>query len=292
MEIDLKFPKIYRLGHKEVRDILEGPVEVTEKIDGSQISFGILEKKLVVRSKNTEINPADVPNQFGNSYQSIQRIFSEGKLEEGYFYYGEAVRGLRHNVITYNRIPKGHIALYSIRKPDGIFESDFKVIENTAHSFGLDTVPLKHLGTISVQELEDILKQDSFYGPRMEGLVIKSSRKKFEMAKLVRDDYKEVSRHVIKNTIPLEQRISELFLQYKTHARWNKAIQHYLDAGNSPDDKKVIPSLIHEVIQDILEEEGETIKNSLFAMFRKQFIRTVTEGLADYYFNRENRDED
>lgn len=292
MEIDLKFPKIYRLGHKEVRNILEGPVEVTEKIDGSQISFGIIEKKLVVRSKNTEINPADVPNQFMNSYQSIQRIFSEGKMEEGYFYYGEAVRGLRHNVITYARIPKGHTALYSIRKPDGTFEPDFKVIENTANSFGIDTVPFKHIGTISVQELEDILKQDSFYGPRMEGLVIKSFRKKFEMAKLVRDDYKEVSRHVIKNSLPLEQRITELFLRYKTNARWDKAIQHYLDAGNSPDDKLVIPSLIKEVTQDILEEEGETIKNSLFAMFRKQFIRTVTDGLAEYYFNRENRDED
>lgn len=292
MQTDLKFPKIYRLGHKEVKDILDGPVEVTEKIDGSQISFGVLDKKLVVRSKNTEINPADVQNQFRNSYQSIQRIFSEGKLEEGYFYYGEAVRGFRHNVITYHRIPKGHIALYSVRKPDGTFEPDFKVIENTAHSFGIDPVPLKHIGTISEQELEDILKQDSFYGPRMEGLVIKSSRKKFEMAKLVRADFKEISRHVIKNTIPLEQRISELFLQYKTHARWNKAIQHYLDAGNDPEDKKVIPSLIHEVIQDILEEEGDTIKNTLFAMFRKQFIRTVTEGLADYYFNRGRQDED
>ena len=292
MQTDLKFPKIYRLGHKDVKDILDGPVEVTEKIDGSQISFGIIEKKLVVRSKNTEINPADVPNQFINSYQSIQRIFSEGRLEDGYFYYGEAVRGLRHNVITYARIPKGYIALYSVRKPDGTFEPDFKVIENTANSFGIDPVPLKHLGTISVQELEDILKQDSFYGPRMEGLVIKSSRKKFEMAKLVRDDYKEVSRHVIKNSLPLEQRITELFLQYKTNARWDKAIQHYLDAGNSPDDKLVIPSLIKEVTQDILTEEGETIKNDLFAFFRKQFIRTVTEGLADYYFNRENRDED
>lgn len=292
MQTDLKFPKIYRLGHKDVKDILDGPVEVTEKIDGSQISFGVIEKKLVVRSKNTEINPADVPNQFVNSYQSVQRIFSEGKLEEGYFYYGEAVRGFRHNVITYDIIPKEHIALYSIRKPDGTFEPDFKVIQNTANSFGIDSVPLKHLGTISVPELEDILKQDSFYGPRMEGLVIKSSRKKFEMAKLVRDDYKEVSQHVIKNSLPLEQRITELFLQYKTNARWDKAIQHYLDAGNSPDDKLVIPSLIKEVVQDILTEEGETIKDDLFAFFRKQFIRTVTEGLADYYFNRGRRDED
>jgi len=57
------YPNVYQLGHKLVSNVLDGYVLVQEKIDGSQISFGIDENgKLNMRSKNKEI---DVENPDG-----------------------------------------------------------------------------------------------------------------------------------------------------------------------------------------------------------------------------------
>jgi hypothetical protein len=45
------FPKIFALGTMYIRDIFEGAVEITEKIDGSQFVFGMIDGKLQLRSK-------------------------------------------------------------------------------------------------------------------------------------------------------------------------------------------------------------------------------------------------
>ena len=38
------YPDVYELGHKIVSDVLNGHVLVQEKVDGSQISFGVDER--------------------------------------------------------------------------------------------------------------------------------------------------------------------------------------------------------------------------------------------------------
>jgi len=45
------FPKIFTLGTDYISDIFKEEVEITEKIDGSQISFGKIEGELYMRSK-------------------------------------------------------------------------------------------------------------------------------------------------------------------------------------------------------------------------------------------------
>jgi len=45
------FPKIYSYGYKEVSGILTGEIEVTEKIDGSQFNFGLVDGEIYFRSK-------------------------------------------------------------------------------------------------------------------------------------------------------------------------------------------------------------------------------------------------
>ena len=44
------FPKIYAVGSSEVKDVFNGPVEITEKLDGSCIGFGKVDGELIVRS--------------------------------------------------------------------------------------------------------------------------------------------------------------------------------------------------------------------------------------------------
>lgn len=51
------YPKIYALGHKAIEELLHDDVCVQEKVDGSQISFGLLDGKLYISSKGAIIDP-------------------------------------------------------------------------------------------------------------------------------------------------------------------------------------------------------------------------------------------
>jgi hypothetical protein len=48
------FPKIFAIGQDYIKDIFDGEVEVTEKIDGSQFVFGKLAGELYFRSKGKQ----------------------------------------------------------------------------------------------------------------------------------------------------------------------------------------------------------------------------------------------
>lgn len=52
------YPKVYNLGHDAIREIFEDIVVVEEKVDGSQIGFGVFDGGLKIRSKGKEQYPA------------------------------------------------------------------------------------------------------------------------------------------------------------------------------------------------------------------------------------------
>ena len=45
------FPKIFAIGTDYIKDLFNGPVEITEKIDGSMFVFGKVDGELFMRSK-------------------------------------------------------------------------------------------------------------------------------------------------------------------------------------------------------------------------------------------------
>ena len=50
------YPSIYNIGHRYVVDLLNEPVLIEEKIDGSQFSFGVFDGELKCRSKGAQLN--------------------------------------------------------------------------------------------------------------------------------------------------------------------------------------------------------------------------------------------
>ena len=69
-----QYPKIYALGSVEVADILKEPVEVTEKVYGSQIGFGVIDGELIIRSKGSLIVPQQPNGLFKNATAYIISI--------------------------------------------------------------------------------------------------------------------------------------------------------------------------------------------------------------------------
>lgn len=286
------YPKIYALGSAEVRDILNEEVDVTEKIDGSQIGFGLVDGELVIRSKGALINHAMPPKMFRSAVAYIIRI--KDRLEPGLFYYGECLENPRSNKLKYERVPWHNVALYGIRD-GGVFLDGDKVTAEAAQ-LGLDRVPiLIEQERVTPDGLEELLiNTKSFLGGEIEGLVISSpyampgQREPFMQAKLVRPEFKEIKARGNRTPAPrgsIEETVREAFAAFCTEARWDKAIQHLREDGKIVGSNTDIGPIIKEIQKDVMEEEGEYVKEMLWTLYRKRFLTAVVDGFPKYYQN-------
>lgn len=302
------FPKIYTVGSSEVKDVFNGAVEITEKLDGSCIGFGIVDGELIVRSKNKELSLTKPESMFAGAVAYIKSI--REKLPKDVFFYGECVSKPRHNVLTYKTVPAGFVALFAmvdmgvwaakdssteLSSNDDKFHR-YDELADWAKVLGMGTVQLlwdKKIpeGMSVVPFLESLLSRESALGGRMEGVVIKNYNVPqilhgrycpITVAKLVSDNFKEVK---VKKIVKAEgmSKLDELFDMYRTEARWQKAIQHLEEKGELSYNAKDIGLVIQEAHRDLIEECEESFKNALYAMFRKQWLNAATSGAAEYY---------
>lgn len=281
------YPKIYSLHHEEAKGIFNTIVDIEEKVDGSQISFGLdADGVLRVRSKSAYIDVDHPPNQFSGAIQTIKNIVN--KLKPGWIYRGECLQRPKHNVLAYDRIPTGHIILFDIQNEDGNFVGRYSK-EDIVENLGLEYVPLLGDATIleSQEQLEALLERDSILGgQKIEGVVIKPITpyyiKQGEplIVKYVSDKFKEVKNKISSNT---KGGVDSIVDRYRTVPRWNKAIQHLEDQGLLTHSLKDMKLLVEEVQRDTIEECKEEIMEQLWAQYRQEFVRGIVKGLAQYY---------
>lgn len=286
------YPSIYALGHRYVKDIFTLPVVIQEKVDGSQISFGVNDAgELHIRSKGALIHAEAPEKMFAAGVDAIKTV--KYLLKSGYVYRGEYLKGLRQNILTYNRIPANHIILYDIE----VGLQDFltpQFLKQEAFRLGFEAVPVLFQGQWPVENgvegFKKLLELDSVLGgPKIEGVVIKNYAlmgpdKRTLMAKFVSEDFKETHAKVWKNQHPGKGDILALMIAaYRTEARWHKAVQHLRDSGLIEDAPKDIGLLIREVPLDVEKECAEEIKEKLYAHFWPQIRRGLTAGVVEWY---------
>lgn len=288
-----RFQKIHQLGTRYTHGIFEGPVEITEKIDGSQFGFGLLEGKLICRSRGNYLNLENPEKMFKKGVDYIKSI--QDKLPNNVSFYAEYLAKPKHNALAYERVPKNHFALYAIKK-DGIFLKR-KELHFWADALEIDAVPILGFGTIdtpeSIADLNQLLDRESYLGgQKIEGFVIKNYNKSFVIddiiytimcAKVVSDTFKERNHKSPKQGKDLFLAFCESF---RTEARWEKALIHLQEGGLIKNQSKDIGLLIKETHKDILEEHEEEIKEFLFKHFSKQVLKTSTNGLPEWYQNK------
>ncbi len=191
------YSQIYNLGHKAVLDILRGPVIVEEKIDGSLISFAILNGNLEIRSKGSQLF-VDAPEKlFALGISYIDSI--KDTLRKGWIYRGEYLAKPKHNALAYDRIPLHNIIIFDIETPTTWLYPCEKAREVVG--LGLETVPVLFDGMVnSMDQIKEFLDRNSVLGgQKVEGVVIKpldydiyGIDKKVLMAKYVSEAFREV----------------------------------------------------------------------------------------------------
>ena len=283
------FPKIHALGTKYVDSIFEQPVEVTEKVDGSQFVFGKIDGELKFRSKGAQIFLDDTNKMFRAAVDSVLNM----DVPDDSVFYCEYLQKPKHNILAYSRVPKGNLILFGASDPAReTLCNGHKGLQLHADRLGIECVPLLFYGMTSAEEVLAMMDRDSVLGDqKIEGLVVKNYKDTWigdriypvMAAKYVSEKFKEVHNKVWgseKTHIGKWQSFKD---SYHTEARWMKAVQHLRDNGNLTCEPKDIGRLIQEVKSDIKEEEIDAIKSFLWREFGEELLRQSTTGLPEWY---------
>ncbi len=286
------FPKILHIGNKQISDLFDGVVEITEKVDGSQLGFGKVNGELFVRSKGKEQDLDNPDKMFEGAVEFVKTIAD--KLPDNITLYGEWLSKPKHNVLAYDRTPKNGIALFGVYNPETQEHYGMDIISEWAEQLGVDTVPLLFKGEANAQAVLDMVdKTDSFLGgQKIEGVVVKRYTPWMFMGnipltvmsgKYVSEKFKEVHARDWKKEHTDKGKLEVAISQYKSEARWNKAIQHLREDGELTGSPSDIGRLIKEVRLDITLEEKENIKEELWKIYKDDFMRHAVSGLPEWY---------
>lgn len=290
------FPKIFQLGDVRVGNIFEDgdDVEITEKMDGSQFSFGKIEGELQWRSKGV------VGNESGNFAAGAQWVREiANTLPDNTVWHGELIPERKTNTLAYSRIPDAGFMLFGVRSFDwdNGTETMGKYSDLVYWSSVLQcgVVPLLHSGPFKPtgDTLIKMIKQESVLGGcDMEGIVVKNYNKGVEFnnkwyplmsGKYVSESFKE--KHTANpEYMGQKAKILELGLMLKTEARWRKAVQKLKETGGDyTGTVKDIGPLMKILHTDVFEEETDWIKDRLFGMFSKDLKKIFQGGFAEWY---------
>jgi len=285
------YPSIYNIGHRALAPLMDHVLNVEEKIDGSQFSWGVIEGRLRAKSKNKEIDLQHPESLFASAVKMVQE--KQALWHPEWTYRGEALQKPKHNTLGYDRVPPGHVILFDInREEEDYLSYQEKAIE--AERVGLMCVPLLaiwHHPTI--EEFRSLLPTVSCLGGAViEGVVIKpvnydcyGVEKKVLMGKYVSEQFKE--QHRIVSKIPTGRDVIALLAAtFATPARWQKAVIHLQEQGMLEGSVKDIGQIIREIPADVLKEHEEEIKDALLKWAWRDLSKGLTRGVAEWYKQR------
>jgi len=173
------FPKIFAIGHREIINIFDDEVEITEKIDGNQFDFGKIDGELFICSKNVRIMPECPPKMFKIGVEYVLSI--QDKLTDNFNCYCKYLNKPKHNALKYNRIPKNNLILFGVSTSEDMFLPEYNMLEGIADYLCIEVVPLLFKGKINNEEdLFRFMKEESVLGGCLiEGIVVKNYNKTF-----------------------------------------------------------------------------------------------------------------
>lgn len=300
------WPKVQAFGHRHNRGMLAYPVSVTEKIDGSQFKFGYqpdqrqLENGLIMKSKGATLFTTSANKMFTPAINTVSDLYNQCLLPEGVMFYSETLSKPHHNVITYDRVPKGHIALFGAYDTKWTKWLNYAEIAVWAEVLGIDVVPQLFTGVIPQVMMGDEqwkfdqwLLIDSFLGgSKIEGFVmmdlmhdymIGDQYFPFTAGKVVAPEFQEKHNSKAYGKKATKASWHSYCEGFCTEARWRKAIQHLREQGLIEDEFKDIGIIIREIHQDITDEEGDEIRSALWNFFKKDLLATAIKGFPEYY---------
>ncbi len=286
------FPKIERWD-KEPKVFSGGYYTITEKLDGSQIKFAKIGDRLILESKNKEIDLDNPDKMFKKCCEELLKRVD--LIPNNYVFYGEYLKSNKHNSLRYDRVPNGNIALFGIRDPASN-SFCYENLKSMSQELDLDIVPFieqgqyyddsaKTIGSVKINQISQL------GGCQREGVVILYEATKWDhnletfiqnyhYFKIVSEEFKEVTKRIVSKQVDQFETFKD---QFKTKARWEKAINRLRDANELSYTKADIGNLMKEISCDLEAEEKEAIQAWLWQSYGKKIIKNATNGFPEFY---------
>lgn len=272
------YPDIHPIGSRNLRHLFDGNVLIQEKVDGSQFRFmREADGKLRVRSKSQEF---DIDNANGMFAAACKTVKEAGpNLPANWIFSGEVLSKPKHNVLAYDRCPKGNIALFDVRDETGTYYEPSGIAQ-WANTIGCEAVSYYHACALASSELSSLnqyLENLSFLGgQKVEGIVIKNGDRSL-VGKLVSAAFKETAQRPAKKV--KDNIIDTVVAIYNLPTRFDKALIHLKEKGVIKGDRTDIGKIVSEVGTDIEKECEQEIKDLLYEdqwpMIRKDIVKNV-----------------
>ena len=273
-----KYTKIKRLGESDNRDIMNGSVEETEKVDGGNFSFLLNEDgELVFRSHNNVIPVSEYGTkkwkQFNECMEYIKGIHEGLPFDEWYIYFGECMTS---HTLNYGIMPPfiGY-AVYDIRNQTyyGNWEyhfssRDIPVPERIIH---------EDSSILTDEYIESRMKLPSQFGTSgviREGIVLKNYGNQ-QFAKIVNKDFQEQNRAVFGDSEQSHSDTWKIVEKYCTPARIDKSIFTIRDEQGMPIGMELMMRLPAMVDSDILDEEILRIRKKYKSINFKEYKKLI-----------------
>ena len=289
-----KYPKVLSLGQPLLAEIFDNPVEITEKVDGSQCRIRLADELVTCASKN--MVPAD-GKMFELAHKQAERIWKADiwyEFGDDVTLFAEFLSKEKHNVLIYGRVPQNNLYLFGAIVGNRHLQTE----ELVKLAGKLDIEPPHVIAseiTIDNQDnLTEYLKTPSVLGNTiLEGVVIKNYHNSYPallastqaffgyplVGKLVRDDFKERLNKEWSAKKQRETPLAKVTKEFLTEARFNKAIQHLKDNGEITYEMRDLKNIIPEFYKDLIEEEHDEIVKLAMADFW-QHLKRRCDGYA------------
>lgn len=289
-----RYPKVLSLGQQLVAEIFDDPVEITEKVDGSQCRIQLTEEFFNCGSKN--VVPADT-KMFSLAHKQTERIWNADdwhKCGDDITLFTEFLNKEKHNVLVYGRVPLNNLYLFGAIVNGAHLQT--KELLELANKLDIEPphIIASEINIEGEADLMEYLKTPSVLGNTvLEGVVIKNYHNSYPAllastqaffgyplaGKLVRDDFKERLNKEWSAKKQRETPLAKVTKEFLTEARFHKAIQHLHDNGELTYEMKDLKSIIPEFYRDLIEEEhDEIIKLAMMDFW--QHLKRKCDGYA------------
>ena len=292
-----KYPRIQAVHKPESKGFLDGWVIVEEKVDGSQGRINIDDQGVITFGSRNIENSMDAG--FGKLSETSQEVFKGMKADKDEIIqvYGEFLSKPKQNAIAYARVPHHNFVVFDIIINGKYLDREEK--ERFCFNLGLEVVPVLWRGSGSnfTDEIRaELLKLPSFLGhqagfDRVEGIVVKNYSKLYDerfrdlsgkhmCIKIVNESFQEKNK--VENP-GQGDKIENLVNSLCNENRWKKSIIHCKDDGKLQFHMRDMAILAPMIVNDIKEEEEESIKQILFNIFWPKIKGRAIRGLPEFY---------
>jgi len=273
---------------------------IQEKVDGSQLSFRYDPRVLHLRFFNRGKEKHEpYPSTFLPAISALQYHFEHQLPDSNLVFHGEAICKVRHNVATYERVPRYCFVLFSVQDLNSGDYIPLLDLESVAKRLNLELAPIWFFNRTPENdpniEVDTLMSNPplSFLGGEPEGCVLKhlhyvkrNGQTVASKFKFVSDRFKE--RHATRSKIEVtspDQFIESLVQWYPLKPRLRKAIfrlrdreEIQIDTTDKEQRQIDAQKVTREMKRDWLDEEEELLKNHIWRHFKPYILKKITSG--------------